>query len=87
MIRKMHSDPVLRDLFAVATVSEIAGRWGKHKNTVLWALVEGKLDARRSSLGWLITVDSVIKLWGEPKVKPDLSTVQLTLPIWRKRSA
>lgn len=87
MIRKINTDPVLRDLFAVATVAEVSQRWEKHKNTVLWAIVEGKLDARKTPNGWLITVESVIRLWGQPKARPDFSTVQLTLPMWRRRSA
>lgn len=76
-------DPVLRDLFAVVTVKEAARRWKKHANTVKWAIAAGKLDCRKSGNVWLITYDSLVKLWGKPTL-PDLTTVELVLPMWRK---
>lgn len=83
MARK--SDPVLRDLFATVTVSEAAERWHIHPNSVIDAITRGKLDARKSGWVWLITTESLIRYWGKPD-PPDLKSVELTLPRWRRAS-
>lgn len=73
----------LRDLFAVVTVNEAAKRWNKHRNSVLEAMIQGKLDHRRSEGTWLITTESLIKLWGKPE-PANLMECEFVLPIYRK---
>ena len=79
------SDPVLRELFACVTVAEASERWHVHTNSVLAAIIAGKLDARKSGGVWLITTESLIRYWGKPE-PPDLSSVEITLPRWRRVS-
>lgn len=74
-------DSVLRDLFAVMTVSEVMRRYGKAHSTIQYRLDTGALDWRKEGGTILITTDSLIKLWGKP-APPDMSSVQLSLPIW-----
>lgn len=83
----VRGDPVLRDLFAVETVPEAARRWNVHQNTIRTAMTAGKLDCRLAGGTWLITVFSLIKVFGKPIEAPDLENVELSLPMWRKRSA
>lgn len=78
-----HGDPVLRDLFAVMTVSEAAVRFNRHTNTVRRVIMLGQLDCRLSGSTFLITTDSLVRLWGTPG-PPDLDNVELILPMWRK---
>lgn len=85
MTTKYQRNPVLRDLFAVMTVAEAAERFHKHVNSVRDAMIAGKLDFRRSEGTYLITTDSLIKLWGKPD-PANLETVELTLPMWRRGS-
>jgi hypothetical protein len=53
----------------VTTVNEAALLFGKGKSTVYIAVERGKLEYRRGLTGGalLITMRSLIKLWGEPK--------------------
>ena len=57
---------VLKLLFASETIPEAARRWGWHENTIRAAMVAGKLDCRLAGGVWLITVESLVALWGEP---------------------
>lgn len=77
------SDPVIRELFAVVTVKEACARWHVSDSAVQDAIVRGKLDARKSGWVWLITVESLIRYWGNPE-PADMESVQLTLPRWRR---
>ena len=81
--RRKDGDSPLRDLFAVMTVPEAAHRFEVHPNTVREAMIAGKLDFRKAGGIWLITTDSLIRYWGNPK-PPDMDTVELTLPMWQK---
>lgn len=83
MMFKFEVDPAIRELFSLMTVTEAADRFGKHENTVLKAIDEGKLDCRKSGSIYLIRADSLIKLWGHPK-PPDFGSVELTLPKWQR---
>lgn len=61
------SESALRGgLYTVVSQSEAQRMWGKGQKTVDWARVRGKLDSRKSGKVWLITVASLIALWGQP---------------------
>jgi len=76
-------DPVLRDLFAVMTVSEASVRFNRHVNTVRRAIMLGQVNCRLSGGTVLITTESLVRLWGKPD-PPDLDNVELLLPMWQK---
>jgi predicted transcriptional regulator len=65
------------ELFTLSTISEIAELWGKHPLTVRRALNAKKnpLRARQSGRVILISVESVIKRWGDPHRCFDKSTL------------
>lgn len=54
----------------VTSVSEAALLFGKGKSTIHAAIKNGKLESRLSLTGGAIhiTMRSLIKLWGEPKI-------------------
>jgi hypothetical protein len=57
------------DLYKVSTVEEIAETWGKNPMSVRRAIDSKKkpLVGRRSGKVWIISVDSVVNRWGQPK--------------------
>ena len=81
-VRRFNYNP-MRDLFACMTVKEAANRFDKHENSVRAAMIAGKVDYRKSAGTYLITTESLIKLWGKP-LPTQVDTVELTLPMWRK---
>jgi len=57
------------DLYKVSTVEEIAETWGKNPMSIRRAIDSKKnpLVGRRSGKVWIISVDSVVNRWGQPK--------------------
>lgn len=55
-----------RDLSRVTTPGEVAMLWEKSKSSVRRAISEGHLHAIRVHGRWLIAVESVYDLWGNP---------------------
>jgi len=55
-------------LYTVVTLTEAARRWKRHPMTIRRHIDSGRLCARKSDHIWLISVDSLIELWGGPKV-------------------
>lgn len=56
-------------LHQVLTIPEIAQGWYLHPDTVRKALVTRRnpLVARKSGRVWLVSYESVVKRWGEPR--------------------
>ena len=50
----------------VATVSEVAEHWHRHRTTVLYAIHAENIAAVKSGRTWLISVPSVTEFWGYP---------------------
>lgn len=55
------------DLSQVVTISEVVERWGKHRNTVIQAIDQGRLYYEQRGSIYLISLGSVIALWGQEK--------------------
>lgn len=53
-------------LFPGITIPEAAKLYGKHPNTVRFAIDVGQLRARKSCGTWLVSIPSLIALWGSP---------------------
>lgn len=53
-------------LYRVTTVPEACKLWKKPRNTLLYAIDAGNLTARKSGKNWLVSVESLIHLWGHP---------------------
>lgn len=53
-------------LFATTTPTEAARMWGKSWHSVVRNIETGKLDGRKSGGTWLVTFESLYKLWGLP---------------------
>lgn len=77
----------IKPLLEVETIQSAAARWHKSEDTVRRAIDQGKLDIRRPSPRvTMITVDSLIALWGQPREAVDLDCVLISLPkYWRRR--
>jgi hypothetical protein len=53
-------------LYTVVTVGEAVRRWQRHHLTIRRAIDDRRLAARQSGTIWLISVESLIALWGLP---------------------
>lgn len=61
-------------LLTVVTIKEAARLWGKHPNTVraaIYAKSRPFLVVRRADPYYLITVESLRRRWGDPKIPLD----------------
>lgn len=61
----------IADVNAIASLQEVAICWGKHPQTVRQAIRSDRLVARQLGHEWVISIDSVIALWGEPVKEVD----------------
>ena len=57
-------------LALVATISEIAAHWQRHRNTIQYAIDAGNLAAVKSGRTWLVSLPSVAAYWGPPHPTP-----------------
>lgn len=55
-----------KQLYEVLTINEVANGWHKHYKTVQMAVNQGRLCARQAGQMYLISFQSVVRLWGEP---------------------
>lgn len=55
-------------LFEVVSIAEASRHWRKAANTIRLARDDGRICARKTPREWLITVESLRALWGEPKI-------------------
>ena len=56
------------DTLKVVTIPEICKWWGKSRKSVLMRIYQDDLIARQSSKTWIVSIASVIALWGEPEL-------------------
>lgn len=61
---KLHPDNSRDVLNDVLTRAEAARLWCRHPETIQYAIDRGKLAARRTGRGWLITRASLVALYG-----------------------
>jgi Helix-turn-helix domain len=55
-------------LFDLVTAQEAARLWQKNRHTIYRAIDFNRVEARKAQTVWLITRQSLEKLWGKPKV-------------------
>lgn len=65
---KQSLQPPSNVLTEVVTIAEASRHWRKAMNTIRLARDDGRIDARRAPRVWLISVSSLIALWGDPVV-------------------
>lgn len=58
------------DLMLVTTVATVAEYWHYHPDTIRYHCERGTLAARKDGKTWLISLRSVIDLWGIPADMP-----------------
>lgn len=51
----------------VCTVPEACALWDKPRNTLLYAIDTGNVIARKSGKTWILSLHSLVALWGKPK--------------------
>lgn len=56
----------VRQVYMALTVNEVAAGWHKHPKTVILAIQNDRLTARRAGRNWLISYASVVRRWGKP---------------------
>lgn len=54
-------------IYRVVTVKEARHMWGKHQNTIMFAVWREQIAARKSGGTWIISFDDCVKLWGNPQ--------------------
>lgn len=55
------------EFFGGITITEAAKRWKKHPATIRLHIDEGKLKARKSVHVWIISIPSILALYGNPQ--------------------
>jgi len=67
MTRPYQADKKMFEPLAfVTTISEAAELWYRHRSTIRYAIDAGNIAAVQSGRTWLISVPSLVAIWGDP---------------------